>query len=407
MESCCIMKLTKKNVMLILFIIVASIVVFLALFNFDGVIRFLGMLLGVLAPFIIGAAIAFILNIPLKMFEERLFARFGKKSTRVSRIFAKLKRPISVVLSILTVSVIILIFVLIIVPEIIGSIISLAENLPEYMRSLSSLIDKLSAEFNISLDSLPSIDWQSISKSILSYFKAGGDAVISFTAGVVSAVFDFILAFVFAIYVLASKEKLGAQLRRVCTATIGSTHTEKLFSIVSFTGDVFTKYVVGQCTEAIILGVLCYIGMLIFSMPYALMISSLIALTALIPIFGAFIGTAVGAFMILLISPVKAVWFVVYIIVLQQIESNLIYPRVVGKSVGLPGLWVLAAVTIGGGLFGFVGMLISVPIASIIYTLLKEALKAREAKLGKNAEYADSKTDPDASETENTEARKQ
>lgn len=385
------MKFTKKNVLTMLLIILASIIVFLALYNFKSVVKFVGMLIGVAMPFILGAAIAFVLNIPLKIFEDKLFGRFGKKETRASRLFAKLKRPLSIILSILTVLVVLPIFILIIVPEITASVISLAEELPNYMRSLRELIEKLSAEHNISLDNLPDIDWQEISKNILGYFKAGGNAVISFTAGLVSAVFDFILASVFAIYVLASKEKLGAQLRRVSHAVFGKARTDKAFSVIDFTGAVFTKYVVGQCTEAVILGVLCYIGMLIFAMPYALMISSLIALTALIPIFGAFIGTGIGAFMILLTSPVKAVWFVVFIVILQQIESNLIYPRVVGKSVGLPGLLVLAAVTIGGGLFGLIGILISVPIASVIYTLLKEALKAREAKLKKCEEIDASK----------------
>ena len=183
---------------------------------------------------------------------------------------------------------------------------------------------------------------------------------------------DIVLGIVFAIYLLAQKENLGRQTKKSIRAIFGEERAKKIVDFSSLTNSVFTKFVTGQLTEACIIGVLCFIGMLIFGMPYAGIISILVGFTALIPIFGAFIGTGIGAFLILLENPLKAIWFVIFIIVLQQLEGNLIYPRVVGKSVGLPGIWVLAAVTIGGGLFGVMGMLFSVPICSVLYVMFRE-----------------------------------
>ena len=198
------------------------------------------------------------------------------------------------------------------------------------------------------------------------------DTTVNITTSIVAAMVDIVLGIVFAVYLLSQKEKLGKQAKKSTRAILGDERSKRFLDITSLANKVFTKFVTGQVTEACIIGVLCFIGMLIFRMPYAAIISVLVGFTALIPIFGAFIGTGIGAFLILLESPIKAIWFVLFIIVLQQLEGNLIYPRVVGKSVGLPPIWVLAAVTIGGGLFGIPGMLFGVPVCSVMYVLFKE-----------------------------------
>jgi predicted PurR-regulated permease PerM len=193
-------------------------------------------------------------------------------------------------------------------------------------------------------------------------------------------VFNAVLGFVFSLYVLASKEKLGANLCKTLTALLPEKKVERVTEIAALSDKTFTNFVTGQLTEALVIGALCFIGMLIFGMPYAVVVSVLVGFTALIPVFGAFIGTGVGAFLILMVDPMKALWFVVFIIVLQQLEGNLIYPRVVGKSVGLPGLLVLAAVTVGSGVGGILGMLLAVPVCSVIFTVCAQAIDARLAQ---------------------------
>ena len=203
---------------------------------------------------------------------------------------------------------------------------------------------------------------------------------IGVTSNVLSGLFNFVIGFVLSIYILASKEKLCRQGARLLRVILPEAACDRIFRVLAMSSGVFTKFISGQCVEALILGALCYIGMLIFRMPYALMISALIAVTALIPVFGAFIGTSVGALMILLISPLKAVGFVLFIIILQQIESNVIYPRVVGNSVGLPGIWVLLSVTLFGSIFGAVGLLLGVPFCAVLYCLVRDFVKKREAE---------------------------
>ena len=200
------------------------------------------------------------------------------------------------------------------------------------------------------------------------------DKTLDFTGTLVSGIVNLIIALAFSFYLLAQKEKLSSNTKKVLFAFFPKKKVTNLLNIIELTDQTFTNFVSGQLLEAVIIGVLCFIGMLIFGMPYAAVISVLVGFTALIPVFGAFIGTAIGAFLILFVSPVKAIWFVVFIIILQQLEGNLIYPKVVGKSVGLPGILVLTAVSIGGSLMGVLGILISVPVCAVLYTLLKRAV---------------------------------
>ena len=215
------------------------------------------------------------------------------------------------------------------------------------------------------------------------------DTTVTVTTSIVSAIVNVVLGVVFAIYLLAQKENLIRQTNKVVHTIFKSEVADRLERLAKLVHSVFTKFVTGQLTEAVIIAVLCFIGMLIFRMPYAGMVSVLIGFTALIPMFGAFIGTAIGAFLILFESPVKAIWFVVFIIILQQLENNLIYPKVVGKSVGLPGIWVLCAVTIGGSAFGILGMLFSVPICSVMYVLFKNYINRKNGTVNSDTAAGD------------------
>lgn len=204
------------------------------------------------------------------------------------------------------------------------------------------------------------------------------DVVVNVVSRVFSGIVTGLLAIIFSLYLLIGKDKLSSQCERVMKRYMKKTWYEKTVYVLRILNDCFGKYIVGQCTEAVILGLLCTLGMLIFRFPYATMIGALIAFTALIPVAGAYIGGAIGAFMVLTVSPVKAVLFVVFLVILQQIEGNLIYPRVVGSSIGLPGIWVLAAVTVGGGVMGIFGMLLGVPIAAAIYRMLRDDINKAE-----------------------------
>lgn len=341
--------------------------------------------ISLLSPFIIGFCMAYVVNLLLRPL-ERFWMWIWHKAKR-QKIVSKIKRPLCLTLSFLIVLGVIFAIVFMIIPALKDTVVSFANKVPQYAKTVEgwyyAIVDFFE-NYNFELPEI-SLDIDKVTdfaKNIISnYGSSVLDTTVNVTASIVSAVVDIVLGFVFAIYLLAQKEKLGNQIRRTVTAILGPERSKRVVDFTALTNSVFTKFVTGQFTEACIIGVLCFIGMSIFKMPYAGIISILVGFTALVPIFGAFIGTGIGAFLILLENPIKAVWFVVFIIVLQQLEGNLIYPRVVGKSVGLPGIWVLAAVTVGGGLFGVLGMLFSVPICSVLYVLFRNFVNK------KNQEY--------------------
>lgn len=345
----------------------------------------IGGAISLLSPFIIGFCMAYVVNLLLRPL-ERFWMWIWHKAKR-QKLISKTKRPLCLTLSFLVVLGVIFAIVFMIIPALKDTVVSFANKVPQYAKTVESwyyaLVDFLE-NYNFELPEI-SLDINKITdfaKSVISNYGSNVlDTTVNVTASIVSAIVDIVLGLVFAIYLLAQKEKLGNQTRRAATAILGPERSKRVVDFTALTNSVFTKFVTGQLTEACIIGVLCFIGMSIFKIPYAGIISILVGFTALVPIFGAFIGTAVGAFLILLESPIKAVWFVVFIIILQQLEGNLIYPRVVGKSVGLPGIWVLTAVTVGGGLFGVLGMLFSVPICSVLYVLFRNFVNK------KNQEY--------------------
>ena len=349
----------------------------------EKVISVLGSIIAVFSPFIVGGCIAYVVNL-LLIPMEKLWMLIWKKSK--GKFAQKAKRPICLALSILIVLGIIFAIVFMIIPAITDTVVSFVDRIPQYVSTIEkwyTQLTKLLERFNFELPKID-LDANRIGKMFTDIVSNYGNSflnkTVSFTTSIASFVINIILGIVFSIYLLSGKEQLGKQAKKVVRALFNDRVASRIVNITDLTNRVFTKFVTGQLTEAVIIGILCFIGMLIFGMPYAGIISVLVGFTALIPIFGAFFGTAVGAFLILLESPVKALWFVLFIIVLQQIEGNLIYPKVVGKSVGLPGMWVLVAVTVGGSVFGILGMLFSVPVCSVLYVLFKQYVQKRTAQ---------------------------
>ncbi|MBE6541611.1 MAG: AI-2E family transporter [Ruminococcaceae bacterium] len=337
----------------------------------------LGTIFSAAIPLIIGCAIAYFINILMSWFEKHYFPHSDKKIVKNSR------RIVCMIAAIITMIAIIALVIALILPQLTDCVMLLINEIPSAIDKTITYIDELGVLPENIMDSLDKIDWKSRIGQIINVLTTGVGSVVDVAFKTVTSIFSgtvtALVAIIFSVYILVGKEKIGSQLKRLMGRYIKPTVSVKISHVLSVINDCFHKFIVGQCTEAVILGVLCTIGMLIFRFPYATMIGALIAFTALIPIAGAYIGAGVGAFMILTVSPIKALLFLVYIVILQQLEGNIIYPKVVGSSIGLPGIWVLAAVTIGGGVMGVVGMLLGVPLAAAAYRLLREDVKKAPA----------------------------
>lgn len=367
------MELSKKTVKRILLIITFTVVLIWGIYNHKLLLNYLGSVYALIRPFVIGLCMAYVVNVIMRPIERMWMKALSKCKGKWVK---KLKRPICLLLSILLIIGIILAVVFLIMPELSDSVSSLVSMIPSYANEIEGWWDALSARLVKYGVDLPRFSFEP--DKLIDFLKDGGTAVInttlSATTSIVTAVINFVLALAFSVYVLAQKETLKRQSEKVLARIMKPERKKKLIALLALVNRTFTNFITGQLTEAVIIGALCFIGMAIFSMPYAPAISVLVGFTALIPVFGAFIGTAIGAFLILLVKPIQALWFIVFIIVLQQFEGNLIYPKVVGKSVGLPGIWVLVAVTIGGNAMGVIGMLISVPLCSVLYVLARNAV---------------------------------
>ena len=365
----------KKETKLIIKIAVAVFALFLLIHYWSGISGFLSKGLTAILPLILGCIIAYPLNILMSFYERHFLPKSTKKSVE------KARTPVCLLLAILSLTAIIAIVIALVVPQFISCIKLLVMEIPGAVESLSQYL----AKFNIStpqiLEKISSIDWQTslkiASETIFSGVGNVFNVVINTLSSVVSGVTAVVVAFIFAIYLLLGKRKHSAQCTRVLKNFINEDIYKKIEHVVSVLDDSFHKFIVGQCTEALILGGLCALGMFLLRLPYAAMIGAVISFTALIPVVGAFIGGGIGVFLILTESPTKALIFLIFLVILQQIEGNVIYPKVVGSSMGLPAIWVLAAVTIGAGVGGIFGMLIGVPLAGAIYRLLKEYLNKR------------------------------
>lgn len=315
-------------------------------------------------PLIVGAAMAFVMNVLMVIIENKWLKKLKNE---------KLKRASALVLTLVIIFVLLTTLILMIIPEMKTTFAKVADEMPGYMNDLEKWMDKTEV-LGYSLSNI-NIDFDNILDKLSNLVSKSSNILISATLGVttslVSVVINTFLGLVFAIYILISKETLSRQISKLFKVTLKDKHYKNFIYLCQLTYDAFKNFVTGQFLEALIIGGLCFLGMSLFKMPYAVVISALVGFTALIPVFGAFIGTVIGAFLIVMVSPIKALWFILFIVVLQQLEGNLIYPKVVGASIGLPGIWVLSAVTIGASAYGILGMLIGVPLCSIIYTLLK------------------------------------
>jgi len=373
------MDLNKSNIKKILGIITFTVLLYVGLQHINLVGQSVSSIFSLIFPFVLGAGIAFIINVPMSAIEYMIFKRKVSKNAKLQ----KMKRPISFLITIIIVVGVILLVCFLVIPEIGRTIILIKDQLPAFY-------DRILEESTVLVNKYPDIanyinkynmDWEGVLSKVSEFLANSGpnllQSTFSFATSILGGVFNFLLGFVFAIYILLQKEKLGQESRKLVYAYLPEKAADKIVSICTLSSSIFAKFLSGQCLEAVILGSMFFLVMSLFQLPYALMISVLIAFTALIPIFGAFIGCVIGAFLILIVNPVMALWFIVMFLVLQQIEGNLIYPRVVGGSIGLPGIWVLVAVTIGGSTMGIPGMLIFIPMSSVLYTLLREAVNTR------------------------------
>ena len=377
------MKLDRENMRKLKELILFTIIILIALWNYKILFEWIGVAFRIILPFIMGGGIAFILNIPMSFLEEKLFQNKHLKDKKIAK---KLARPVCLILTLAIVIGVVVLVMFVVIPELTRTFLSLGKTIqtfiPEAQRFLEDMFTD-NKEIQAWLSNL-NLDVGKLTDSIMSFFQNGAGNVLNSTmsaiGSIVSGMTTFVIAFVFSCYVLLQKEKLNMQVKKVLYAYFSEKRVEWMFEVGSLASKAFSSFFTGQCVEALILGGMFFIVMSILNMPYTLLVSVLIAFTALIPIFGAFIGCFVGAFLILMVDPMQMIAFVVTFLILQQIEGNLIYPKVVGASVGLPSIWVLAAVTIGGNLMGIVGMLIFIPIVSVVYTLFRTSVYKRLKK---------------------------
>ena len=402
--------MSKQMIKALRGLMIFAAVLVLAVTHLDKVFKGAGFVVSIFKPFLIGAAMAFVFNIPMKAIESKVFGKDNKLS--------RWKRPISFLLAILTIVVVVWVVCMLILPQLGSTISELAIKIPAFLKESMKVLQEVFEdnpqiqEYIVGLD-LANWDWNSIVTKIANMLGSGIGSVVSSTVSVATnvfgVVFDVVIAFVFSIYLLMEKEVLAGQGKRLMSAYLSQKLYGRIMKVLEILYKNFSKFISSQCLEAVILGSLFVVVMPIFRLPYAVLVGSLIAVTALIPIVGAFIGCFVGAFLILVENPISAVVFVILFLVIQQLEGNLIYPKVVGSSVGLPAIWVLVAVSVGGSLFGVVGMLVFIPITSTVYTLLREDVNERNSKktglAEKNKDKSDSKTECESTQENEPECK--
>ncbi len=349
---------------------VSIFLLYLAIHYWPALAGFAASLLGAATPLIIGAMLAYMVNILMSFYERHYFPKSRKSAAGKSR------RPVCMLAAFVTMIAIIALIIGLVVPELVACVQLIFAELPSALSWVAVHLEKLSFLPESVTEFLNSINWESGIKQLVELVTSGIGNVMGTVINLVSSVFSGVvtafLSLIFAVYLLAGRDRISRQFGRLMDRYLPGSLHRKISYTLNVLNDCFHRYIVGQCTEAVILGLLCTLGMLLLRLPYATMIGALVAFTALIPVAGAYIGAGVGAFMILTVSPIKALVFLVFLVILQQLEGNLIYPRVVGSSMGLPGVWVLAAVTVGGGLMGISGMLLGVPLTAAIYRMLRE-----------------------------------
>lgn len=364
---------TRKQIRNVLKVAAFCILLYWGLQNLHQVGRWLGTIYALLMPFILGGAIAFILNVPMRAIERKLPEKM-----------AKMRRSAALVLTIAAVIGVLMVVVLLVVPQLQATIQIIAVRLPSFWAQAQEWMNQLMNQYPSLgewLEDAATMNLPQVVEKAFEWFKTGGIALVGNTVtaatGIISGFVTFFIGVIFAIYLLFQKETLARQAKMLLYAWTNEKHADCVLEVAALASKTFSNFLSGQCVEACILGSLFAVGMLLFRMPYVMLVSVLVAVTALIPVFGAFIGCFVGAFLILIQNPMQALVFIILFLVLQQIEGNLIYPRVVGSSVGLPSIWVLAAVTLGGSTMGVVGMLVMIPLCSVLYSLLRTATRKK------------------------------
>lgn len=377
----------KPETKTIVTIFTGIFVLYLAIHFWPSVASVLGKILSACAPLFIGIILAYIIDMPMSFLEKHWFPKSRKKIVLATR------RPLCLILSLLAVFAVLALVIGLVLPQLISCIRLILQKIPDGIRMGIELLDRAHLLSQDVISVLESVDWQSRVDQILDVVTNGVTGVVGVVFAavteVVSGIVTGVISFIFAIYILLSKGKLKEQLRRLSHHYLPEKISRSGEHVLGIMNESFRGYIVGQSLEAVILGSLCALGMLILNIPYAAMIGTLIAFTSLIPVAGAYIGGGVSALMILSVDPVKALVFLIFLVILQQIEGNLIYPKVVGSSLKLPGIWVLAAVTVGGGIAGVAGMLLGVPLVASVYRLIGEDMKIREKAEKEKAPFSE------------------
>ncbi|MDR2025518.1 MAG: AI-2E family transporter [Hungatella sp.] len=357
-------------------LIVFTVIVVVAGWNYVYLFALAMKLVGFISPFLLGGVMAFILNVPMRRIEQLLPLKEE----------SKIRRPLSLCLTLVFVIGLLLLVTFVVMPQLFETVMSLQNSIPAFITGLKEEAERLFSQNPEIADYINSIqiDWKSFLENVVGFLTAGAGTVLSSTVSaalsIISGMTTFVIALVFAIYILLQKETLSRQFQKLMRAFLPEEVTLRTFKILTLVSETFSHFLTGQCLEAVILGSMFFLTLSVFRLQYGLLIGVLIAFTALIPMFGAFIGCAIGAFLMLMVKPLDAVIFLIIFFVLQQVEGNFIYPHVVGNSVGLPSIWVLVAVTIGGSAMGIVGMLVFIPLCSVVYAILRGIVNERLEK---------------------------
>ncbi len=367
------MEFNENTIKKIRGLIVFAVIVVVAGWNYRSLFAFAMRLIGFVSPFLLGGVLAFVLNVPMRRIEKILPVKEG----------SRFRRPLSLCLTLVFVIGLLLLVTFVVMPQLFETILSLQNSIPAFLTGLKEEAERLFAQNPEITDYINSIqiDWKSFLEKVAGFLSSGAGSVLSSTVSaamsIINGVATFVIALVFSIYILLQKEILSRQLNKLMKAFLPEEVVERTLELLRLVSETFSNFLTGQCLEAVILGSMFFLTLSVFRLPYGLLIGVLIAFTALIPMFGAFIGCAIGAFLMLMVKPLDAVIFLIIFFVLQQVEGNLIYPHVVGGSVGLPSIWVLVAVTIGGSAMGIVGMLVFIPLCSVVYAILRETVNRR------------------------------
>ncbi len=369
-------KVFEKNITLgsAIVLIVIAIAAALTLLNFKTAVGVVVWLFKILSPFLIGLAIAFIVNILMTALEERLFSPLNRYN-----FWNKIKRIVCMLLSFILIIGLVVLLMLLIVPQLHSSLATLTSNLPKYAQNLQSSFNAFMHKYNFTWADIQSIhiDWQSIIKHTTDFVTNLTPQVAIIAGNITTGIFNFLMGIFFALYMLIGKEKIFKNVRKTHLAFLGEVRTQRACEIAALTNKIFKSFIVGQLTEALVLGILYFIATSLFKMPYALLISVIMAIGGIIPMFGPIIAALPSAFILLMVDPASALVFIMIAIVIQQLEGNFIYPFIVGDSIGLPAIWVLLSILVGGSLFNTLGMVLAVPLASVLYALLKHAVAKR------------------------------